>query len=405
MDNGTPVPAHPDAGGSAHRPSLRKWWLAGLTVVFLLAAGGAGCWWWLYARFYQSTDDAYVSGNLVQLTPQISGIVTDIRTDDTRLVKEGQPVVMLDQTDAAVALDQAKAELAETVRRVRQLYQNVDELRANVQVRETDVSRANADLSRRRAVIGTHAVSDEELQHALLARDSARAALNLARHQLASAAALVDGTTLTEHPDVRAAAAKVEQASVALQRTSLPAPVAGYVARRSVQIGQQVAPGTPLMAIVPLNDMWVEANFKETHLEGIRIGQPVAVTTDLYGSDVVFHGKVLGLSAGTGSAFALLPPENATGNWIKVVQRLPVRISLDAQELNRHALRVGLSVHAKVDMHSSGPVLAKIPDPPEQPGYSTRVFDDQMIAARQLIDEIVRANAGATPPRVDASAR
>ena len=357
------------------------------------------------SRFYQSTDDAYVSGNLVQLTPQISGIVTDIRTDDTRLVKEGEPVVLLDQTDAAVALDQAKAELAETMRRVRQLYQNLDELRANVQVRETDVSRANDDLTRRQALIGTHAVSDEELQHAQLARDSARAALTLARHQLASAAALVDGTTLTEHPDVRAAGAKVEQASVALQRTSLPAPVAGYVARRSVQVGQQVAPGTPLMAIVPLNDMWVEANFKETHLQGIRIGQPVAITTDLYGSDVVFHGKVLGLSAGTGSAFALLPPENATGNWIKVVQRLPVRISLDAQELNRHALRVGLSVHAKVDTHSSGPVLAKIPDPPEQPGYSTRVFDGQMSAARRLIDEIVRANAGATAPRVDASAR
>ena len=197
----------------------------------------------------------------------------------------------------------------------------------------------------------------------------------------------------------------MEQASVALQRTSLPAPVAGYVARRSVQIGQQVAPGTPLMAIVPLNDIWVEANFKETDLASIRIGQPVALTTDLYGSDVVFHGKVLGLSAGTGSAFALLPPENATGNWIKVVQRLPVRISLDAQELTRHALRVGLSVHAKVDTHSSGPVLSKIPAPQDQPGYSTRVFDGQMTAARRLIDEIVRANAGATPPRVDASAR
>jgi len=372
----------------------RRLALIALTAVFILAGGAAAGWWWLDGRWRTSTDDAYVQGNLVQLTPQIAGIVVRINADDTALVREGDPVVVLDDADTRTALDEAKAGLAQAVRRVRQLYANTDALRANVELRRAEWRRAREDLQRRTGLPDARALADEDLKHAQAQFESAAAALRAAEQQLAASEALVSRTTVATHPDVKQAAAKLRESYLAAQRASVLAPVTGYVAKRSVQLGEQVAPGAPLLAIVPLADVWVDANFKETQLEYVRIGQPATLTSDLYGGAVTYHGTVIGLGPGTGSAFALLPPQNATGNWIKIVQRLPVRIRLDPQELAAHPLRVGLSMNASIDTHDrSGPVLASIP--PTQPVAATQAYERALADAGQLEREIVQANLGA----------
>jgi len=372
----------------------RRLALIALTAVFILAGGAAAGWWWLDGRWRTSTDDAYVQGNLVQLTPQIAGIVVRINADDTALVREGDPVVVLDDADTRTALDEAKAGLAQAVRRVRQLYANTDALRANVELRRAEWRRAREDLQRRTGLPDARALADEDLKHAQAQFESAAAALKAAEQQLAASEALVSRTTVATHPDVKQAAAKLRESYLAAQRASVLAPVTGYVAKRSVQLGEQVAPGAPLLAIVPLADVWVDANFKETQLEYVRIGQPATLTSDLYGGAVTYHGTVIGLGPGTGSAFALLPPQNATGNWIKIVQRLPVRIRLDPQELAAHPLRVGLSMNASIDTHDrSGPVLASIP--PTQPVAATQAYERALADAGQLEREIVQANLGA----------
>jgi len=372
----------------------RRLALIALTAVFILAGGAAAGWWRLDGRWHTSTDDAYVQGNLVQLTPQIAGIVIRINADDTALVREGDPVVVLDDADTRSALDEAKAGLAQAVRRVRQLYANTDALRANVELRRAEWRRAREDLQRRTGLPDAGALADEDLKHAQAQFESAAAALRAAEQQLAASEALVSRTTVATHPDVRQAAAKLRESYLAAQRSSVLAPVTGYVAKRSVQLGEQVAPGAPLLAIVPLADVWVDANFKETQLEYVRIGQPATLTSDLYGGAVTYHGTVIGLGPGTGSAFALLPPQNATGNWIKIVQRLPVRIRLDPQELAAHPLRVGLSMNASIDTHDrSGPVLASIP--PTQPVAATQAYERALADAGRLEREIVQANLGA----------
>ncbi|MGH8338540.1 MAG: efflux RND transporter periplasmic adaptor subunit, partial [Gammaproteobacteria bacterium] len=299
-----------------------------------------------------------------------------IMADNTDFVRTGQPLVKFDPADAKVALQQAEANLAQTVRQVRTLYANNGTLQAQIKLREADVvkaqsdiSRAKDDLNRRQALAGDGAVSKEEIEHARTQLAVARSALAAAqagvvaaREQLGSNQAMTAGTTIEQHPLVKEAAAKVREAYLAMQRTTMPAPVDGYVARRTVQLGQRVAPGTPLMSIVPLSQVWVDANFKEVQLRNIRIGQPVTLTADLYGGKVDYKGQVVGLGAGTGAAFALLPAQNATGNWIKVVQRVPVRISLDPQQLAAHPLRVGLSMDATVDVtHKDGRTLADVP--------------------------------------------
>ena len=372
----------------------RRLALIALTAVFILAGGAAAGWWWLDGRWRTSTDDAYVQGNLVQLTPQIAGIVVRINADDTALVREGDPVVVLDDADTRTALDEAKAGLAQAVRRVRQLYANTDALRASVELRRAEWRRAREDLQRRTGLPDARALAEEDLKHAQAQVESAAAALKAAEQQLAASEALVSRTTVATHPDVKQAAAKLRESYLAAQRASVLAPVTGYVAKRSVQLGEQVAPGAPLLAIVPLADVWVDANFKETQLEYVRIGQPATLTSDLYGGAVTYHGTVIGLGPGTGSAFALLPPQNATGNWIKIVQRLPVRIRLDPQELAAHPLRVGLSMNASIDTHDrSGPVLASIP--PTQPVAATQAYERALADAGQLEREIVQANLGA----------
>src|SRR5690606_28177103 len=298
-----------------------------------------GLWWMLVGAHFESTDDAYVHGNLVQITPQVPGTIVSIEADDTEMVQAGQALLRLDASDTEIALAQAKAKLAQTVRQVRTYYAQNDALAADVELRQADIQRAQAELtraqsdaSRRQRLARSGGVSGEEILHAQAALKSAqsglaqaKAALAAARAKLATNEALTHGSTVENHPDVRAAAAGLRNAWLANSRTVLPAPVSGIVARRSAQVGQRVAPGTPLMTVVPLDQAWVEANFKEGQLRNMHIGQAVTMTADLYGSAVTYHGTVAGLDAGTGSAFALLPAQNATGNWIKVVQRVPVR--------------------------------------------------------------------------------
>jgi membrane fusion protein, multidrug efflux system len=378
--------------------------LAGVVVV---AGLGWGAYEWLVASHYESTDNAYVQGNVIQITPQIGGTVMAIYADDTDFVKAGQPLVKLDPADAKVALDQAESNLAQTVRQVRTLYANNGSLAAQVQLREADigkaqseVARANDDLNRRQSLVGNGAVSKEELNHAQTQLADAKSALaaaqagaTAAREQLASNQAMTEGTNVEQHPSVQAAAGKVREAWLAAQRAALPAPVDGYVAKRTVQLGQRVAAGAPLMSIIPLNQVWVDANFKEVQLRKIRLGQPVKLTADVYGKKVEYHGTVEGLGAGTGSAFALLPAQNATGNWIKVVQRVPVRVALDANEVSKNPLRVGLSMDAEVDVsNQDGKTLADAPR--SSPVAQTQVFSSVDNGADAEVRRVIVANAG-----------
>jgi membrane fusion protein, multidrug efflux system len=385
----------------------RRWrWLAVVAGATLLAGALYGVYWARVLRFTQTTDDAYVGGNVVQITPQISGTVVAIGADDTQFVKVGEPLVRLDQADARVALDQAEAQLARTVRDVRTLFATSSGLEAAVQLRRTDLAAAQSDLQRRRQLGTSGAVSTEELQHSLDAYKGAQAALQQAEQQLAADRARIDHTTLGDHPQVRDAAAAVRNAYLTLARTELPAPVAGFVARRNVQLGQRVGPGTPLMAVVPLDQVWVDANFKEPQLARMRIGQPVRLTADLYGSRVLYHGTVAGFGAGTGAAFSLLPAQNATGNWIKIVQRVPVRIALDPHELAAHPLQIGLSMKVAINVRdgASGERLPQVTR--TGPAYATGVFDSSASLADTRVQAIIAANQSLAPaPALASDAR
>ena len=382
----------PDQSTESIKPASnrkRKITMILLFIVILIAAVAYGLYYFLDARFHVDTDDAYVNGNVVQITPQVTGTVVAVNADNTQTVRMGEPVVVLDPADARIALQQAEANLAQTVRRVHGLYVDDDQYRADVAQRQSDLSKAHDDLQRRLATGMTGAVSDEEISHARDALRSARAGLDSAQQRLASNRALTMNTTIERHPDVLASAAKVRDAYLAYARNTLPAPVTGYIAERSVQVGQRVSPGTPLMSVVPLEQVWIDANFKEWQLRNIRVGQPVLLTADVYGSSVTFRGKVVGFSPGTGSALALLPAQNATGNWIKVVQRLPVRIEVDPRQLGRHPLRVGLSMSVDVDIKDqSGGQLG---DPPNS-SYTTNVFAKYGDEANAEIERIIAEN-------------
>lgn len=349
MDNNTSPNPAPSPVTAA--PNKRRNLMLGITAVFAVGALAYGAYWAIVARYHEGTDDAYVNGNVVQITSQVPGTVVRIDADDTEFVKVGTPLVRLDTADAKVSLEEAESQLAKTVRQVRNLFATSASLQAGVSQREVELAKARDDVQRREKLAQSGAVSGEELQHARDALHGAEAAATVARQQLAAHHALVDKTTVDDHPDVRAAAAKVREAYIAYSRTTLPAPVSGYVAKRNVQLGQRINPGTPLMAVVPLEDVWVDANFKEGQLRNMRVGQPVTLSADLYGGKLEYHGRVVGFGAGTGGAFALLPAQNASGNWIKIVQRVPVRIALDAAELKSHPLQVGLSMQAEVDTH------------------------------------------------------
>lgn len=401
----TTTPNAPVAAVAPTNPTRKKA-LTVLSIVVLLGLAYGG-FEWFTSRNEEITDNAYVQGNVIQITPQVGGTVTAILADDTDFVKAGQPLVQLDPADAKVALDQAEANLAQAVRQVRTLYANNGSLSAQVTLRQSDIARAQTeidratdDLNRRQALAGNGAVSKEELNHARSqlaaaqnAMASAQAGVAAAREQLSSNQSLTDGTNIEGHPSVMAAAAKVREAYLNLHRATLPAPVDGYVAKRTVQLGQRVAAGSPLMSVVPLSQLWVDANFKEVQLRNIRIGQPVTLTADLYGKKMEYRGTVAGLGMGTGAAFALLPAQNATGNWIKVVQRVPVRVALDAEQLVKNPLRVGLSMEATVDVSdASGKTLADAPQ--STTSTQTKVYAALDEDAAAEVSRVIAANLG-----------
>lgn len=384
--------------------STRKRLLIISTSIFILIGVLYAIWWFLYASHYESTDDAYVHGNLVQVTSQIPGTVVAIDADDTQRVTQGMTLVTLDNSDTRIALEQAKAGLAQAVRRTRTLFvQNdalaadVDMSEANIEQAQTVLNKAESDLKRRNALQSSGGVSGEEILHAQIALKAAQAGLAQARAaraatqaKLLTNQALTSGTNVAQHPDVRQAADQVRNAWLADIRTHILAPVEGMVAQRSVQLGQRINPGAPLMTIIPLDKLWVEANFKENQLQDIKPGQTATIVSDLYGSKVTYHGTVIGITAGTGSAFALLPAQNASGNWIKVIQRVPVRIALDPQELQDHPLRVGLSMQVEINL-----------SPPEndaalttQTNLSTQTYEHQPAEVDQLITHIIQDNLG-----------
>ncbi|PWT72008.1 MAG: EmrA/EmrK family multidrug efflux transporter periplasmic adaptor subunit [Proteobacteria bacterium] len=401
--------------------SARRRRVLSVLAATLLVAAGAAAYWFIAERGSVFTDNAYVGGNVVQVIPQVSGTVIAIYADETNLAKQGQQLVQLDRTDADASLKQAEAALGDAVRSVRELYANENVARTSLGMRQAEIAHARAEVDRakadearlaaeyerRKQLFAKGFISDENVQNAKsiyeaataqrVAAESAvaqaRAGLEQARSTLQSKQVLVDATDVARHPRVLEAAARVREAYLTLARTNVVSPVTGYVAKRNVQLGQRVSTGSALMSIIPAEQLWVDANFKESQLADVRIGQPVKLTADLYGSRVVYTGKVVGLAAGTGAAFALLPPQNATGNWIKIVQRLPVRISLDAAELQAHPLRIGLSMQARVDTHDrSGPVLA--PQADASPVLATDVYSSQAKEADALIAEIVQANQG-----------
>ena len=373
----------------------RKRALTFLAAAFVVIGIAYGAYWLLHGRYHETTDDAYVGGNLIRVTPRISGTIVAVLADDTDYVKRGQVLAKLDDADARLAVDRATADLAETVRRVRQAFNLVEERQAALALRQEALTQAEADLARRGgAAAEQEAVSKEEVDHAQLAARRAQSDLKLAQAQFAGAQAVVAGTNLADNPSVMSAAARLREAYLALARCEIRAAENGFVAKRSVQVGQQVAVGAALMALVPLDQLWVEANFKEDQLSRLRIGQPVEMVSDLYGSDAVFHGKVVGIAAGTGGVFSLLPPQNASGNWIKIVQRLPVRVALDAKELADHPLRVGLSLKADVDTHDQGgPALGT---GTAAGGYESPVDQAAEAQADALVKKIVAANSGGT---------
>ncbi|MGL5423019.1 MAG: multidrug efflux MFS transporter periplasmic adaptor subunit EmrA [Serratia fonticola] len=377
----------------AGKKRQRKFWLLLLTFIFVIIGVAYLVYWFLVLRHHQETDDAYVAGNQVQIMAQVSGSVNSVTFDNTDFVRKGDVLLTLDPTDAEQAFERAKTALANSVRQTHQLVINGKQYQANIALRKSELSKVENDLKRRIVLGNADAIGREELQHARDAVDNAKAALEVAVQQYNANQAMVLNTPLDKQPAVLQAAAQMRDAWMALQRTRIVSPITGFVSRRSVQVGAQISPGTPLMAIVAPDHVWVDANFKETQIANMRIGQEATVVSDLYGSDVVFKGKVVGIDMGTGSAFSLLPAQNATGNWIKVVQRLPVRIELDPQQVAQHPLRIGLSTLVKVDTTNlDGLVLSDTVR--QKPLFETNALTLDLAPVNQMIADVIHANAG-----------
>ena len=371
----------------AGNPKRRKLMLIIAAVFATLALGWLVLWLLVWSR-RETTDDAYVAGDQVGVAAQTPGTVTEVLVDDTQRVTSGQLVVRLDPTDYDVALERAASTLALRVRQTRQQIDQAEQSDSAVVSSRVELQRAEDELARRQPLVEKHAISADELQQFVTAEAVARSALAASERQAAASHALVDGVSLSMNPSVLEARANFLQSWIAARRAKVRAPVNGFVARRNVQVGQRVEAGQQLFTIVPLDKLWIDANFKEGQLRALRIGQPVIVQSDLYGGRDKFHGRVAGLGAGTGAAFALLPAQNASGNWIKVVQRVPVRILLDPHELAEHPLRIGLSTSVNVDTRDrSGPVLAAMPA--VQPTASTTIYADDYAAAERAADALI----------------
>jgi membrane fusion protein (multidrug efflux system) len=382
----------PTATDAVDAPSNRRRGLLLLTAVVVIGALAWGAYWFLHARWFVSTDDAYAGGTVVQITAEVPGTVRVIHPRETQGVKAGQTLIELDPADARVAWDSALADLASTVRQVHGSFAQVDRARAQLAAREVELRRARADFARRNSIASGGAVSTEEVAHAGESIEALEAAVRATREELNVALAQTEDTTVAKHPLVERAAARVRDAALALSRTTIASPVDGVIGKKGVQVGQRVAPGTPLMAVVPLTDVWVDANFKEVQLQRMRVGQPVTLEADLYGSDVTYHARIQGFSPGTGAAFALLPPQNASGNWLKIVQRVPVRIALDPEEVRKHPLRIGLSMHVEVDLHDQSGSMLAAPTSDIAASMPAHAANDPQVEA--TITRIIAGNSG-----------
>ncbi|WP_039056512.1 efflux RND transporter periplasmic adaptor subunit [Enterobacter sp. Bisph1] len=379
-------------------PGKRKRNFAILFVVLLLIAAGCLAWYLLYARYYETTDDAYVNANLVTLTPQIGGTVTQVAVDEGDYVAKGQPLVLLDPSDTEIALQQAEANLASTVRQVRGLYSTVDNYRAQLAAKQTALQTAQNDYARRQKIATSGAISAEDLAHYRDAVATAKSDLAAAQQVLTTNLAMTDDTVIDSHPEIKSAIATLRQRFLDNARSTIVAPVSGFVAKRAVQLGMRVNSGTTLMSIVPLDQVWVDANFKESQMNTMRLGQKVTLTADLYGDDIEYHGTIESLGIGTGSAFSLLPAQNASGNWIKIIQRLPVRITLDPHDMQKHPLRVGLSMFARVDIRNpQGDLLP--PKTVAAPRFTTDVYQNALDNADRLVAKILHDNSQAVATR------
>jgi len=392
MSSPEPTREAPREGASKRRRGLLI--LAALVIVAGLAWGA---YWFAHGRWFVATDNAYVGGPIVQVTAEITGTVRTVHPTETESVRAGEPLLDLDTADARVALDAALADLAHTVRQVHGSFVQVERARAQLAAHEVELRRAQADFRRRSSISAGGAVSTEEIAHASEAIEGLVAGVRAAREELNLALTQTQGTTLERHPQVAGAATRVRDAALALKRTTIASPVDGVVGKKGVDVGQRVAPGTPLLAVVPLQEVWVDANFKEVQLRRMHIGQPVTMHADLYGRGVTYHGRVKGFSPGTGAAFALLPAQNASGNWIKIVQRVPVRITLDPIELHEHPLRIGLSMGVEVDLHEqSGPLLAA---PTRQVAASMPQNPERDPEVEATIERVIAQSAGRTGAR------
>lgn len=399
-----------------HRPLGRgKKRKNGKPIVWVLITAAAsialgwGLYWFIIGRWHVTTDDAYVHGTVINVAPQESGTVTTVTVAKTQYVKSGQLLARLDDHDASLALKKAEANLAQTARSVAQMYQREKADVALVAERSAELQQARSDLSRAKQLAPYHGVSKQALEHARIAVMKAAAALQASKHNLAATRIATGSTAPANHPQIRRAEANVSKAWLAMARTRILAPVSGYVAKKDVQVGEEVSPASPILAIVPLDSVYVEANFKETDLARMRIGQPVTLVSSLYGSDVAYHGKVLGFAAGTGAAFSILPPQNASGNWIKVVQRLPVRISIKPKDLEAHPLMLGLSMTVNVSVRDTqGQMLAR--SAAFNGERRTNIYANQIKGAAKEIQNILRENLpandlGATHEGAQQSAR
>ncbi len=377
---------------SASNPKSKKWLLWVLTFILVLAGLIWFLLWLFYFQFYQSTDDAYAGGNLINVNPLVEGSVVAFYCDDTQLVQEGELIVRLDPTEFALTLDKEMQNLAAVALQVKQLYIHVEANLANLESKKAALSKAKFNYENRLYLHDAHplSVSNEDFVHSRDDYLAAKAQHALAQKELKAAEAAAGNTPFQEHPFLTEQRAKVKKAFYQLAHCSIYAPASGYVAQRAVNVGQRVSTHTNLLAIIPTEDVWVEANYKETQLKNMRVGQPATITFDLYGSDIVFQGKVLGIASGTGSVFSLIPPQNATGNWIKIVQRLPVRISLDREMVKKFPIRLGISAAVEVDIHNQQlPMLA--PAEKKQSGATTSVFEVDFTEIENQMNQLMES--------------
>lgn len=383
-----PIPPSPPPPRTSRKKHV---WIAAIAF-FLLCGLIFLIYWLIWGQFEESTNDAYVNGNMIMITPQQTGIVTSILADNTQLVEAGQPLVELDRHDYEIAFEQSKADLADTVRKVVGMFLKVDELKAKREVSKAELIKTSLDFEHRKALVGDGSVSREDYEHSETALYAAFSGLLEVEKELEGAYAEVVNTTVAAHPRVDQAKSALRKAFLGLHRCTVLAPARGIITLRKAQVGQWVKAEDALMALVPVEQMWVDANFREVSLKHLRIGQPVRLVSDMYGSSDTFHGKIVGLNPGTGSVFSILPPQNATGNWIKIVQRVPVKISLDPDELCAYPLVLGLSMTVTADTHDRDGL--RLPEATcSEPLYVSDVYADELKGVEQIIDKIIAANS------------